>query len=474
MTKDLTTGSPMKLILGFAVPTLFGMLFQQLYNMVDTMIVGKLLGAQALAAVGATGSISFLIIGFCIGVCSGFAIPVAREMGAKEHSAMRRYVANAAYLAAAFALVMTVATCALCRSILTAMHTPADIFADAYRYIFIIFAGIPATYLYNLLAGVIRSLGDSRTPVYFLALSSLLNIALDVALILWARMGVAGAAVATVASQTVSGLACLWYVRRRFPVLRVSREERRPDGKLCRDLCVMGVPMGLQYSVTAIGSIVLQSAVNGLGSLYVAATAAGSKLSGFLACPYDAMGAAMATYCGQNVGAGKLDRLGRGVRDCAALGFGYWLAAFGAMLAFAPRCAMLFIDAGEGEQLATLVALVSQYVRASTAFFFPLALVNIVRFSIQGMGYSVLAILSGALEMVARMVVGRWFVPMFGYGAACFASPAAWVCADLFLLPACALCIRRLRRGRENYRRYERRRSLRVLHWTRHTHDKIA
>ena len=464
----------MKLILGFAVPTLFGMLFQQLYNMVDTMIVGKLLGAQALAAVGATGSISFLIIGFCIGVCSGFAIPVAREMGAKEHSAMRRYVANAAYLAAAFALVMTVATCALCRSILTAMHTPADIFADAYRYIFIIFAGIPATYLYNLLAGVIRSLGDSRTPVYFLALSSLLNIALDVALILWARMGVAGAAVATVASQTVSGLACLWYVRRRFPVLRVSREERRPDGKLCRDLCVMGVPMGLQYSVTANGSIVLQSAVNGLGSLYVAATAAGSKLSGFLACPYDAMGAAMATYCGQNVGAGKLDRLGRGVRDCAALGFGYWLAAFGAMLAFAPRCAMLFIDAGEGEQLATLVALVSQYVRASTAFFFPLALVNIVRFSIQGMGYSVLAILSGALEMVARMVVGRWFVPMFGYGAACFASPAAWVCADLFLLPACALCIRRLRRGRENYRRYERRRSLRVLHWTRHTHDKIA
>ena len=195
MVKDLTTGRPVKLILGFTIPTLFGLLFQQMYNMVDTMIVGRLLGARALAAVGATGSINFLIIGFCMGVCSGFAIPVARQMGAGEHSQMRGYVMNAAYLAAAFALVMTAATGLACRAIL--------------------FMGIPATYLYNLLAGVIRSLGDSRTPVYFLALSSVLNIALDVALILWAHMGVAGAAVATVASQAVSGLACLAMVRRR-------------------------------------------------------------------------------------------------------------------------------------------------------------------------------------------------------------------------------------------------------------------
>ncbi len=456
MTKDLTTGSPMKLILGFAVPTLFGLLFQQMYSMVDTMIVGKLLGARALAAVGATGSISFLIIGFCMGVCSGFAIPVAREMGAGEHGTMRRYVANAVYLSVAFALVITAATCLLCRRILAAMHTPEDIFADSYRYIFIIFAGIPATYLYNLLAGVIRSLGDSRTPVYFLALSSILNIVLDVALILWSGMGVAGAALATVISQTVSGLACLWYVRRRFPILRISREERGLDRKLCGDLCAMGVPMGLQYSVTAVGSIVLQSAVNGLGSLYVAATAAGSKLYGFIACPFDAMGAAMATYCGQNVGAGKLDRLGKGIFDCSMLGLVYSLLAFSAMLAFAPACAMWFIDADEGAQLPVLVSLVSRFVRTGTGFFFPLALVNIVRFSIQGMGYSVLAILSGVLEMIARAVVGHWFVPVFGYGAACFASPAAWVCADLFLIPACALCIRRLRRNKDGYQRMER------------------
>ena len=212
MTKDLTTGSPMRLILGFALPTLFGLLFQQMYNLVDTMIVGKLLGASALAAVGSTGSINFLVIGFCLGVCSGFAIPVAQKMGAKDYPQMRRYVANAAYLSAAAALVLTVATGVFCRDILIAMDTPADIFADACSYIFVLFMGIPVVFLYNLLASIIRSLGDSRTPVYFLALSAGLNIVLDLLFILVFRAGVAGAARATVLSQAVSGAACLVYM----------------------------------------------------------------------------------------------------------------------------------------------------------------------------------------------------------------------------------------------------------------------
>ena len=445
MTKDLTTGSPMRLIFSFTMPILFGMLFQQFYNLVDTMIVGKLLGAKALAAVGATGSINFFVIGFCTGLCSGFAIPVAQRMGARELSEMRRFVANAAYLAAAFALVLTAATGLLCRTILTVMRTPADIFENSNAYIFIIFMGIPATILYNLLAGIIRSLGDSKTPVYFLALSSFLNIFLDFALILWFGAGVAGAAIATVVSQGVSGVACLIYMTQKYPILRMTREERRLNGRYCGILCTMGVPMGLQYSITAIGSIVLQSAVNTLGSTYVAAVAAGTKLFHLLACPYDAMGSAMATYCGQNVGACKLDRLGRGVRSCSLMGLIYAVAAFLAMLAFAPQCAMLFLDPGEPE-LALLMDLTSQYIIISCAFFFPLALVNIVRFSIQGMGYSTFAILAGVMEMAARVVVGSFLVPMFGYTAACFASPAAWICADLFLIPACAACIKRLRK----------------------------
>lgn len=445
MTKDLTVGSPMRLILGFALPTLFGMLFQQLYNMVDAMIVGKLLGSAALAAVGSTGSVNFFVIGFCMGVCSGFAIPVAQRMGANEPSKMRRYVANAAWLSVLFAAVLTAATGLLCRQILTAMRTPADIFHNAYAYIFVIFMGIPATFLYNLLAGIIRSLGDSRTPVYFLALSSMLNIALDFTLILGFQAGVAGAAVATVASQAVSGIACLFYMRKKYPVLRMTKEERRLDLHSCGVLCAMGIPMGLQYSITAIGSIVLQSSVNALGSLYVAAVAAGTKVYQLLACPFDAMGATMATYCGQNVGACRLDRLGRGIRACSLLGLSYSVIAFCAMLRFAPQCALLFLDSGE-QNVVALTELAAQYILIQSAFFFPLSLVNIVRFSIQGMGFSPFAILAGVLEMAARTGVGMALVPMFGYTAACFASPAAWVCADLFLVPASALCIAKLRR----------------------------
>ena len=305
--------------------------------------------------------------------------------------------------------------------------------------------GNPATILYNLVAGIIRSLGDSRTPVYFLALSSFLNIFLDCALILWARMGVAGAAVATVVSQAISGAACLAFMAKKYPVLRMDREERRLDLRFCGKLCGIGAPMGLQYSITAIGSIVLQAAVNSLGSTYVAAVAAGSKLFQLLGCTFDAMGATMATYCGQNVGAWQLDRLGKGIRACVLLGAVCSVVELGAMLLFSRQCAMLFLDPAEPE-LSLLVSLTSEYILINCAFFIPLALVNIIRFSIQGMGYSAFAILAGVLEMIARAGVAFFLVPALGYVAACFASPAAWICADLFLIPACMACIARLRR----------------------------
>lgn len=442
MTKDLTSGSPMRLILGFTVPTLLGLLFQQLYNMVDAMIVGKLLGSQALGAVGSTGSINFFVIGFCLGVCSGFAIPVAQRMGAKDYPQMRRYVANAAYLSAVIALVLTVGTGILCRDILIAMDTPADLFWDANAYIFVIFMGIPVVFLYNLLASIIRALGDSRTPVYFLALSAGLNIVLDLGFILLLDWGVAGAGIATVVSQAVSGVACLVYMVKRFPILRITREEGRLDADACKSLCAMGLPMGLQYSITAIGSIVMQTAVNGLGSVYVTAVATAGKVYQLLACPFDAMGAAMATYCGQNAGAGQLDRLPQGVRSCSVLGAGYSAIALGGMLLFAPQCAMLFLSSSD-PQLGLLLSLTCQYIVLQTAFFFPLALVNILRFSIQGMGFSVFAILAGVLEMIARAGVAC-LVPALGFPAACFASPAAWLMADVFLVPAYFWCCRRL------------------------------
>ncbi len=439
--KDMTVGSPMKLILGFLLPMLFGLLFQQLYNMMDTIIVGKYLGVNALASVGSTGSINFMIVGFCMGTCSGFAIPVAQKFGEKNDAMMRKYVANSGWLAAGFAVVMTVAVCVLCRQILVWMRTPEDIIDGAYAYIFVIFLGIPAIYLYNMLSGIIRSMGDSTTPLYFLLLSSPMNVALDLFTIVVLRMGVAGAAWATIISQGVSGILCLLYMKKKFTVLKMSAEEWKPDRNAMKILCGMGIPMGLQYSITAIGSVVIQTAVNTLGSVAVASVTAGGKVSLFFCCPFDAMGATMATYGGQNVGARKLDRIGRGMKACVILGAVYAAAAFGVLYFFSDTIALLFVDPRELEILRNA----RRFLLVNSAMYFPLALVNIVRFMIQGLGYSRLAIIAGVCEMAARSLVGFCLVPLFGYAGACLANPAAWIAADLFLIPAYLHVMRQLK-----------------------------
>ncbi len=438
--KDMTVGSPMKLILGFAVPLLFGFLFQQFYSVVDTIIVGKTLGVNALAGVGATGSVNFLVIGFCMGVCNGFAIPVAQKFGAKDYVTMRRFIANSVWLSIGFAAVMTVLVSVFCRQILTLMRTPEDIFEYAYIYILIIFIGIPATYLYNILSGIIRAIGDSKTPLAFLVISSVLNIGLDLVLIVIFQMGVAGAAVATVLSQLISGILCLIYLIYKFEILRVQKDEWKMDLHLMGILCSMGVPMGLQYSITAIGSVILQTAVNTLGSVAVAATTAGSKVSLFFCCPYDALGSTMATYGGQNVGAKRLDRIGKGLLSCSILGIVYSIAAFVIMYFFGDKFALMFLDAGETEilQNARMMLVIN------SAFYIPLTFVNVIRFLIQGMGYSTFAILAGVFEMVARTLAGVFLVPKFGYIGACFASPLAWIFADLFLFPAYFYVMKRL------------------------------
>ena len=440
--KDMTKGSPFTLILGFALPMLIGLLFQQFYSMVDTIIVGKYLGVKALAAVGSTGSLNFMIIGFCIGVCSGFAIPVAQRFGAGDYRGLRKYTANAAWLSLVFSIVMAVIVCVLCRPILEWMKTPEDIIDQAFGYIFVIFAGIPATYLYNMTAGIIRSLGDSKTPVYFLLLSSVLNIALDLFTIVVLKMGVAGAAYATVISQAVSGLLCLLYMKKHFEILKMEKDEKKIDRHLIGRLCGMGIPMGLQYSITAIGSVILQASVNTLGSMAVAAVAAGSKVTLFFCCPFDALGGTMATYAGQNVGAGKLDRIKAGLKSSSIIGCIYAVIAFLILVFFSDKIALLFMDAGETETIRQ----VSMFLIANSAFYIPLVFVNVVRFTIQGMGYSTFAILAGVFEMAARGLAGLVLVPAFGYIAACFGSPLAWIFADIFLFPAFFHCLKTMKR----------------------------
>ncbi len=431
-TKNMSEGSPMKLILGFALPLMLGMLFQQVYSLVDTIIVGQFLGVKALAAVGATGSINFLIIGFCLGICSGFALPVAQRFGAKDYNGLRKYVGNSAVLSVIIAIILTALTVLLCRPILNWMQTPPDIIEQSYNYIVVIFAGIPVIILYNLLSSYLRSLGDSVTPVIFLILSACLNIGLDLLFIVTFRMGVFGAAFATVLAQGVSGILCLFYIIKKFEILHLTRSDWELDGSYVRVLITMGLPMGFQYSITAIGSVILQSAVNSLGSIAVASMTAASKISIFVVCPFDALGSTMATYGGQNVGAGRLERLGKGLRSATLLGAIYAVCILVVLIFFGRGLIYLFVSPSE----TLVVSQAQQFLIINAAFYFALALVNIVRFLIQGMGFSGFAVFAGVFEMAARTLVGLAFVPIFGFTAACFASPAAWIFADIFLIPA--------------------------------------
>ena len=305
--------------------------------------------------------------------------------------------------------------------------------------------GIPVTFLYNILSGIIRSLGDSRTPVIFLIISSLLNVALDIFMIVVLNSGVAGAGYATVISQLVSGILCLIYIAKRFEILHLKKSDMKPEIYYIVRLCAVGLPMGLQYSITAIGSILLQTAVNGLGSTYVAAVTAGSKVSQFMCCPFDAMGSTMATYGGQNIGAGRVDRVKKGLFNCSLLGVGYAVFALGFVALLGGKAAMLFIKADSGNP-EEILALAGQFLMINVSFYVPLAFVNIVRFLIQGMGFSQIAVFAGVFEMAARAFVALCLVPVFGYNAVCFASPAAWVLADMFLIPAFFGCFVRVKR----------------------------
>ena len=432
MTRDLTEGKPLRLVLSFAAPLLFGMLFQQFYSFVDTAIVGRYLGAEKLAAVGATGSVNFLVIGLCLGFCSGFAIPIAQAFGAKNEHEVRRCVWHAAVLSAVLSVLFSLAATLLCKPLLRLMNTPEEILDSSAAYIRIIFAAIPCCVLYNMASGILRSLGDSRTPVLFLILASLINIALDLFLIIACGMDVAGAAVATAISQLVSGLGCLAVMLRRFPILKLTKADRQFSMKRARSMLGIGLPMGLQFSITAIGSVMIQWSVNGLGVNAVAAVSAALKLSMFFACVFDALGSTMATFAGQNIGARKLERVSQGLRAASAVGIIYSLIALGIVLLFGDRMLSLFIDGGEH---AAVMEMSFRYLKINAALYVPLLFVNILRLCIQGMGFTRVAMFAGLSEMLARTAVALLVVPAIGFTGACIANPAAWVMADLFLFP---------------------------------------
>ena len=426
----MTVGSPGKMILQFTFPLFIGNVFQQLYNMADTIIVGKFVGANALAAVGSTGTIMFLIIGFLQGLTAGFTVPTAQKFGAGDLKAMRKTVGSAAILSAIVSVIMTVVSMLGMKSLLHLLNTPSDIFQDAYSYIMVICAGIFAQVLYNLLASILRALGNSKIPLYFLILAAGLNVVLDLLFIIVFHMGAVGAAYATVISQGVSGALCLIYIVKKVPVLKMKKDDWKMNGHLVKIQFGVGFPMALQYSITAVGSMMMQSALNILGSVVIAGFTAGSKIEQLVTQAYVALGTTMATYSAQNMGAGKIDRIRKGFKNAMIIGTIYSIVTSIFVMTAGKYLTPLFLS----ENLGEIMGYVDIYLKCVGMFFIPLAVVNIFRNGIQGMGYGLLPMMAGVAELIGRGVVAIIASQKRSYVGVCMASPVAWILAGGLLL----------------------------------------
>ena len=414
---DMTTGNPMKIILNFTLPIFLGNVFQQFYNMADAVIVGKFVGNKALAAVGSTGTIMFLIYGFVVGMTAGFTVPTAQKFGAGDMKGMRRTVAGAGVLSLVVGALLTMLFMLFMKPLLTLMNTPSDIFKDAYGYIMIISGGILAQMLYNLLSSILRAIGNSKIPLYFLIISALLNILLDLLFIVGFHMGAAGAAVATIIAQGVSGILCLIYIIAKIPVLHLNRNDLHAGKDVYGIQLKIGLPMALQYSITAIGSMMVQSSLNILGSTLVAAFTAAGKIEQVVTQAYVAMGTTMATYSAQNMGAGSVKRIREGFRANTIIGIIYSLVAAAFVMTVGKYMTYLFVS----EDVDLIMNSVDIYLKCIGLFFIPLTVVNIYRNGIQGLGYGLLPMMAGVAELIGRGIVAVIAGNMRSYTGVCLA-----------------------------------------------------
>ncbi len=428
--RDMTKGSPTRIILGFTLPLFLGNVFQQFYNMADTIIVGQFVGTGALAAVGSTGTIMFLITGFATGLGTGFTILTAQRFGAGDMKGMRRSVFTAAVLTVIVSVLVTAVSVIFMHPLLDLMQTPADIYDDAYAYIIVIMWGLAAQMLYNLLSALLRAIGNSKMPLYFLILAAVLNVVLDLVFIINFKMGTAGAAYATVISQGISGLLCLLYIVKAVPIFRLSRRDMVMDGRMMAEQLKVGLPMALQFSITAIGSIMVQTSLNMLGSTLVAAYTAAGKIEQILTQAYTALGTAMANYSAQNVGAGDIPRIRQGFRAATIWGGVYSVVAGVLVMTVGKYLTYLFVS----EDAAMLLDSVDLYLKCIGFFFIPLNIVNAYRNGLQGLGYGLLPMTAGVAELAGRGVIAVISARYSSYFGICMAGPAAWVLAGGLLV----------------------------------------
>ncbi|MDR0849167.1 MAG: MATE family efflux transporter [Propionibacteriaceae bacterium] len=432
MTKNLTTGSPLRLIVAFTLPLLVGNIFQQFYQFTDAAVVGRFIGVDALAAVGATGSLTFLLIGFTWGSSAGLAIPVAEAFGAGDMRQMRRSVVAGVYLSIGIAVAITFLGCFGSRAMLLLLQTPPELLEDATGFLLVTFLGSTATVAFNFLSSVIRALGDSRTPLIFLIIACVLNAGLVALFIGVFHLGVPGAALATVVAQFVSVLLCLALIAVKMPYLHIPRSEWRLQASELKEPAKLGLTMGFQTSIIAIGSLVLQYAVNGLGATALAAYTAAMRVDQVAVAPLNSFSVAMSTYAAQNRGALQWKRIRVGVFRVVALVSGLALALGAVNILFGTYLVRIFVGPGEDE----MVAMAHQYLIVEGAMYIFLAVMFVLRGTIQGMGWTAVPTLAGIMELLLRAAAGIFLVGPIGFLGVCWASPLAWVGAIIPLVIA--------------------------------------
>lgn len=445
--KNMTSGNPTKLIISFAIPLLLGNIFQQLYNMVDTVIVGRFIGVNALAAVGSTGSINFLVLGFVLGLTQGLSILVAQYYGADNYKKIRKSITMSIYLYAIVGIIITVISVIYSRELLEILRTPDNIINDAHSYIRIIFAGIIVTIAFNFLSGILRALGDGKTPLYSLFISSIINIVLDIYFIVVLRMGVNGAAYATVIAQLISSIFC-YYKIHKIKEIRIHKDDWKFNGALFKKSFILGIPVALMNSVTAVGVMVLQVVVNGYGAVYVAGYSAGSRVIIILEQVGNTFGFAIATYAGQNLGANKIDRIKEGVRNTNVILFVINIALGALVVLFGKQVLALIVSGGETE----VISIGYQYLVVTSLLLWVLGLLFVYRSTLQAIGDTFIPMISGIVEFAARIGTVIIFSSLFGFIAIPVAEVAAWAMATIILM---ITYYYRIRKFEENYKSAE-------------------
>lgn len=427
----MTVGKPSKLIIQFMIPMFLGNVFQQFYNVADSIVAGQFLGVQALAAIGSTGSLMFFVTGWMNGMSSGFAILVSQWFGAKKYDRMRHYVAMSVYLSIILSVLMTVGFLAANEPILRMMNYSPDIMPDVTAYMGIIYAGLIVTAAYNALAAFLRALGDSRSPLYFLIISAAINVVLDIVFIVYGGMGVDGCAYATVIAQAISALLCFIYIVKRYPILHLKREDFRISFRSWGRLLALGIPMALQFSITAIGTIIVQGAVNVYGEIYMAGFSAAGKLQNIIATVFSAFGATIATYVGQNRGAGKMDRVRQGVRTTQMMIIVYSVFAIAVVLLLGRYMMWIFVSPSETEVIDVAVL----YFRTVFWCYPFLGSIFLYRNTLQGLGYGLVPMLGGVFELIARAGIVLLVAGHTSFVGVCLSDPAAWLSALIPLVP---------------------------------------